>query len=321
VPVAFSLTDSTLAALSEIDRALGRLEGLSVRHPQPRLRRRNRVRSVHASAQIEGNSLSLEQVTAVLEGTRVVGAPKDVREIVNANAAYARLATWQPHQLKSLLSAHSVLMDGLVSDAGRFRSGGVGVFRGRQLKHLAPPPHLVRHHVDGLLRWLSRTDTPSLIAGCVVHYELLFIHPFTDGNGRVSRLWQQVIHRRHDPLLEFVPVETVVRDRQRAYYRALEASDRRADCTPFIEFSLRALADALEEFGREVKVSPERSEARLERAAAELGSRWFTRLDYLKLQPRLSTASASRDLADGVKRKVLSRRGERRLTEYRFRAR
>jgi len=318
MPPPFQLTPAVLAALSRIDHGLGRLEGLSVAQPQPLLRKRNQVRSVQASAAIEGNSLSVDQVTAVLEGKRVLGRQRDVREILNVNEAYERLPDWRPSSRKSLLEAHRLLMDGLLPDAGRFRTSGVGVFRGKALAHLAPPAHLVSHHVEELFRWLRRARAPLLVAGCVVHYELLFIHPFLDGNGRIARLWQQVVHHGYSPLLRFVPVESIVRDRQRQYYDALRRSDRAGDCTRFLEFALTALADAVAEFGREVRPPAEPPEARLNRAQVHFERRWFSRGDYLKLHLKLSTASASRDLAAGVARGLLDTRGEKRFTEYRF---
>ncbi len=319
MPAAFSITARTLRATGHIERLLGRLEGVAVKQAQPLLRKRNRVRSVHSSAAIEGNRLSAAQVTALLDGKRVVGAEREVREILNVNDAYERLASWKPSSLTSLLQAHGVLMRGLAADAGRLRTSGFGVFRGDTVRHRAPPAHLVHHHVTDLLRWVARDKTPTLIKGCVAHYELLFIHPFLDGNGRLSRLWQQVIHRQHSELLQFVPVESIIRARQRAYYERLHRADQAADCTPFIEFTLEALGQALEEFSREVRPEPQTASTRLEGVAAAFSRRWFTRADYLTLHPRLSTASASRDLARGVEEGRLEKRGDKRFTEYRAR--
>ena len=320
VPPPFQLTLALFEALSRIDQGLGRLKGLSLSEPQPLLRKRNQVRSVQASVAIEGNPLSVDQVTAVLQGKRVLGREKDVREIVNTNEAYERLPEWTPASRKSVLEAHRVLMDGLIPDAGRFRASGVGVFKGEKLTHLAPPAHLVSHHVDELFRWLRRGDSPVLVAGCVVHYELLFIHPFVDGNGRIARLWQQVIHREHSPMLRFVPVESIIRQRQRRYYETLGLADREGHCTRFLEFSLAALADAVEEFGSEVRPIHETPESRLDLARAHFKRRWFSRIEYLKLHVKLSTATASRDLAAGALKGVLTLRGEKRFTEYRFAA-
>jgi Fic family protein len=315
----FRLTARAFALVSRIDQALGRLRGLAVTQPQPLLRKRNRVRSVQASAAIEGNPLSAAQVTALLDGQRVVGREKDFREILNVNDAYERLDGWVATSRKSLLQAHGTLMRGLLPDAGRFRTSGVGVFRGEQLTHLAPPAHLVSHQVDELFGWLRRSEVPALVAGCVVHYELLFIHPFADGNGRLARLWQLVIHRGHSPMLQFVPVESFIRERQRGYSSCLRRADKTGDSTAFVEFCLRALADALDAFGHDVRPARETAEGRLKQACLHFAQRWFSRGDYLRLHVRLSTATASRDLALGVAAGTLQARGAARLTEYRVR--
>ncbi len=318
MPAPFSITPRVIAALARIERCLGRLDGLALKNPQPMLRKRNRVRSVHSSAAIEGNALTQAQVTALLDGKRIAGSAREVREVLNVNEAYERLARWKPSSLKSLLAAHHTLMHGLVETPGRLRTSGVGVFRGGTLLHMAPPPHLVHHHVTALLRWLARDKTPVLLKGCVAHYELLFIHPFTDGNGRLSRLWQQVIHRQHSELLQYVPVESIIRERQRAYYRTINRSNHAGDCTPFLEFALDALADALEQFALEVRPERQTGGDRLSRVTA---GTWFTRAGYLALHPQLSTASASRDLAQGVAAGRLEKRGDKRFTEYRLKQR
>lgn len=315
----FSLTPRALRALSQIERLLGRCDGLDIARPQPMLRKKNRVRSVRASAAIEGNTLSVAQVTALLDGKRVVGERSEIAEILNVNSAYDRLDGWKATSRASLCAAHGVLMNGLTADAGCLRTSSVGVFRGAKLTHLAPPAHLVRHHVDSLLKWLARAQAPALVTAIVVHYELLFIHPFMDGNGRLSRLWQQVVQAPHHPVLRYVPVESIVRDRQKQYYQALRASDRSGGATPFLEFSLDAMVAALEQFVSEVRPAPATVASRLESARAGLRRRWFSRAEYLALHPRLSTATASRDLSEGVRDGALEVRGARRLTEYRFR--
>ncbi len=313
----FQLTPEILAAMSRIDYSLGRLGGLSVSQPQPMLRKRNRVRAVQATAAIEGNPLSMKQVTALLDGKRVLGSANDVREMLNVNEAYERLTEWRPSTRASLLKTHAVVMHELLPGAGRFRTSGVGVFRGSALTHVAPPAHLVSHHVDQLFSWVRRRPVPTLIMGCVVHYELLFIHPFIDGNGRIARLWQQVIHQRHNALLQFVPVESIIRARQRQYYEALRRSDREGQCTPFLEFALCALADALTEFGQEVRPLRDTFKTRLEKARAHFGRKWFTRRDYLRLLINVSAPTASRDLAAGVAQHLLTFRGDGPLREYR----
>ena len=242
----YSLTPAMVHAVSEISEMLGRCASLP--GPMvPHLRRGNRIRSIHASLAIENNTLSLEQMTAVLEGKTVLGEPREIQEVLNAFAAYEAMERWQPHVLSDLLEAHQILMSGLVEGAGRFRSGGVGVFQGKNVVHMAPPAHRVSGQIQMLLDWLEHTDEHPLIAGSVFHYEFEFIHPFMDGNGRLGRLWQTLILGHWNPILAYLPVETVIRSRQDAYYASLSESDHAGGATPFILFMLAALKDALGE--------------------------------------------------------------------------
>ncbi len=240
-----TLTPAMLALVAEIGEQVGRL---SARHDAaltPQLRRGNRIRTIQASLAIENNTLSVEQVTAVLEGKRVLGLPREIQEVRNAFAAYEALPGWRPASRADLLAAHGLLLHGLIDEAGQFRRGGVGIYRGEQLLHMAPPASRVPQLVDDLLDWLGRSDLHPLIASCVFHYEFEFIHPFADGNGRMGRLWQTLILSQWRPVLAWLPVETVIRDQQDAYYAALAAADRQAEATPFVEFMLRALQQAL----------------------------------------------------------------------------
>ena len=243
----FTITPAILSLVAEIAGKVGRLEVLAGRESVPKLRRENRIKSIHASLAIENNTLSLEQVTAVIEGQRVLGKPSEVQEVKNAFAAYDAMADWNPSSLKNLLTAHRLLMDGLVEEAGRFRTRSVGIAQGGDLIHLAPPADQVAGLVKDLLAWLKQTDTHPLVASCVFHYELEFIHPFADGNGRMGRLWQTVILNRWNPLFSFLPVETAIRERQAEYYRVLGACDKAGKSTAFIEFLLSALLTALHE--------------------------------------------------------------------------
>jgi fido (protein-threonine AMPylation protein) len=211
----------------------------------PQLRRENHIRTIHASLAIENNTLSLEQVTDIIDGKPVIGPPRDIQEVRGAVAAYEKLDTWEPYRLKDVLAAHALLMHSLVDSPGRLRTGGVGVFRGDKIVHMAPPAGLVPGHMENLLRWLKNTDEHPLITSCVFHYEFEFIHPFDDGNGRMGRLWQTLILSRWRPVLAYMPVETIVRTRQDEYYASLGQSDTHGEATTFIEFMLRALHDTL----------------------------------------------------------------------------
>lgn len=243
----FHLSHAMLSKVAEIGEWLGRWKQANYAGLVPHLRRGNRIRTIQASLAIEQNSLSLEQVTAVLDGKPVLGPPREIQEVRNAFAAYEALADWNPSRLDDLLAAHGLLLQGLADDAGRLRQGGVGIYRGEQLVHMAPPPSQVPRLVDALLGWLATTDAHPLIASSAVHYELEFIHPFSDGNGRIGRLWQTLMLSRWQPILAYLPVETVIRGRQDSYYRILGEADAAADCSGFILFMLDALATALRE--------------------------------------------------------------------------
>ena len=250
-----TLTAAMFALVAEISEQVGRLSALSATALTPQLRRGNRIRTIQASLAIENNTLSVEQVTAVLDGKQVLGLPREIQEVRNAFATYEVMPSWQSAARVDLLKAHGLLMRGLVDDAGQFRQGGVGIYRGERLLHMAPPANRVGQLVDDLLGWLARTDLHPLIASCVFHYEFEFIHPFADGNGRMGRLWQTLILSQWRPVLAYLPVETVIREQQEAYYAALQVSDQQAEATTFVEFMLHALKQALVEAAQSDQVS------------------------------------------------------------------
>ncbi|TVR59099.1 MAG: Fic family protein [Spirochaetaceae bacterium] len=241
----YTITSEILNLVAAISEAIGRLTVLTGRARGVRLRRINRVRTIHGSLAIEGNTLSAAQITAILEGKRVIAPPREVLEVKNALAAYDRFGTWIPESEENLLEAHRVLMSGLIDDAGMYRHGGVGVMAGRQVIHMAPPADRVPILMTDLISWLAVTDAHPLIAGSVFHYEFEFIHPFADGNGRMGRLWQSLILARWNPLLADIPVESLVFEHQAEYYQALNESTRRTDSSPFIAFMLRMILDTV----------------------------------------------------------------------------
>jgi Fic family protein len=243
----FQISTAALNLVAQISELLGRWSVSAHASLAPQLRRDNRIRTIQASLAIENNSLSLEQVTAVLDGKHVLGQPREIQEVRNAFVAYEHMAGWQPGSREDLLRAHGLLMAGLVDAPGRFRRGDVGIYRGDKLVHMAPPASRVGALVDQLLDWLDGTDVHPLIASCVFHYEFEFIHPFADGNGRMGRLGQTMILGRWQPMLGYLPVETVIRSQQQLYYVALAASDKASEATPFVEFMLQALHAAMTE--------------------------------------------------------------------------
>ncbi|MFJ7106675.1 Fic family protein [Pseudomonas sp. NPDC098740] len=246
-PPPLTLTTRILALVAGISEKIGQMAATNERLQTPQLRRGNRIRTIQASLAIENNTLSIEQVTAVLAGQQVLGLPREIQEVRNAFAAYEAMPEGHPSNRADLLRAHELLMGGLIDDCGQFRRAGVGIYRGDKLVHMAPPPSRVAQLIEDLLAWLGDSDWHPLIISCVFHYEFEFIHPFADGNGRMGRLWQTLILSQWRPVLAYLPVEAVIREQQDAYYAALSAADQLAESTPFVEFMLQALSLALEE--------------------------------------------------------------------------
>lgn len=243
----FQLTHRMTEAMTGIAELLGAWKAVNADALRPELRRGNRIRSIQASLAVEQNTLTLEQVTAVLEGRPVFGSPREIQEVRNAFAAYESMGQWQPDRVEHLLAAHGVMMAALVDDAGQWRRGGVGVMAGDKVIHVAPAASRVPHLMQDLLHWLADTEAHPLIASAAFHYEFEFIHPFSDGNRRMGRLWQSLILSRWQPVLAYLPVETVIKRHQQAYYDELAAADVRADCSGFIEFILTAIEESLRE--------------------------------------------------------------------------
>ncbi len=248
-PPPFDLTEDILGLVAEICEILGRLSADLPAERQILLRRANRIRTVHASLAVEGNTLGPEEVEAVLEGRRVTGLSREIQEVRNALDAYERLYSWSPYSRDDLCEAHGVLMAGLVDHPGAFRKGAAGIVGGDAVVHVAPPADRVPFLVGSLLDWLEDANVHALVRGCVLHYELEFIHPFVDGNGRVGRLWQTLFLSSWKPMCAVFPVEHVVRERQADYYAALRQADASGRSTPFIVFMLGAIREALEEAG------------------------------------------------------------------------
>ncbi len=241
----YTITLEILNRVAAISEAIGRLTVLADQSKALRLRRINRIRTIHGSLAIEGNTLSEAQITAILDGKRVIAPPREVQEVKNALAAYDRFDIWKPEAEKDLLEAHRILMSGLIDEAGLYRHGSVGVMAGQQVIHIAPPADRVPTLIADLFGWLTATNAHPLITSSVFHYEFEFIHPFADGNGRMGRLWQNLILARWNPLFADIPVESLIFEHQAEYYQAIQESTRQTDSAPFIAFMLRMILDTM----------------------------------------------------------------------------
>ncbi|MBS0654925.1 MAG: Fic family protein [Verrucomicrobia bacterium] len=315
----FQITTSILSLSQQIYRELGVLAGAKIEVPPIKLRRLSSIVTIQASLAIEGNTLSLDQVTALLDGKRVIGPEKDILEANNAIKAYKDLNIFNPLSIKDLLLAHRILMESLVEVPGSFRSGSVGIAKEGAITHVAPPADRVPHLMRSLFNFLAAKNELSwLIKASVFHYELEFIHPFSDGNGRIGRLWQQLILIQEDPVFAFIPIEAIIRQNQAEYYKVLAECDRQGNATLFIEFSLKQILDALQKYSLEATPTVHDADSRLQFAKNKIVKHWFARVDYMNIHKEISSASASRDLAHGVVSGLLQKRGEKNQVRYRF---
>ena len=243
----FKITSKIIDYISRISEKIGEINSLENSPHQVKLRKENRIKTIHSSLAIENNSLTIEQITAIIDGKRVLGSQNEIQEVKNAIQAYELLLTLNPYEEKDLLKAHSLMMQDLVSNNGKYRNEGVGIFDGNQVVHLAPPADRVPLLMADLFNWLKTSDVHPLIKSCVFHYEFEFIHPFQDGNGRMGRLWQTVILKEWKEVFVWIPVESLIKENQSEYYNALNSSDKEADSSSFIEFMLSLLLKTIEE--------------------------------------------------------------------------
>lgn len=241
-----TITSTILNLVAHISEQVGRLSVLSA-NADLRLRRIARIRTIQGSLAIEGNTLNEAQITAILNGKPVIAPMREVQEVKNALSAYEKFEHWRANCEADLLSAHAALMMGLVEEAGRYRSGGVGVMSGKTVIHMAPPANQVPRLMHDLIHWLANTDHHPLISSAVFHYEFEFIHPFSDGNGRLGRLWQSKILSEWHPIFANMPVESMVYAHQANYYAAIAQSTAKTDNAPFVEFMLCMIQDTLEQ--------------------------------------------------------------------------
>ena len=243
----FSISSKAINLIAKIS---AQIERYAIRMEQSdslKLRKANRIKTIHSSLAIEGNNLSEGEVMAILDGKNVIAPQKEILEVRNAIKTYELYPTLNPFSIEDMLKAHHTMMSGLVDEAGMFRRRGVGVFDGTTAVHIAPPAERVKELMNDLFIWLENSEDHLLIRSCVFHYEFEFIHPFADGNGRIGRLWQSLILGKLNPLFEHLPVENMVYANQQAYYDAITQSSAKGDSQPFIDFMLQEILNALED--------------------------------------------------------------------------
>lgn len=231
--------------VAEIAQLSERIEASEKYSDTLKLRHESRIKTIHSSLAIEQNILTVEQVSDIINGKRVLAPPKDIKEVLNAYSVYDNLGEFSPYSVEDLLTAHRIMMGDLLKDAGVFRSGNVGVFDGDKLIHAGTPAKYVPDLVENLFLWLEKSEVHPLVASCIFHYEFEFIHPFSDGNGRTGRFWHTLILSKWKPIFAWMPIETIVYNNQKAYYDAIGQSTKNADCSVFIELMLRLICDAM----------------------------------------------------------------------------
>lgn len=310
----YDITPKILKLISSISEKIGEVNANYLSKQSPQLRKQNRIKTIHSSLIIEGNTLTEEQITALIENKRVIGPQKDVLEVLNAIKVYENLDQYKFSSDKNFLKAHLELMNGLIETAGKYRKQGVGIFKGTKVEHIAPPPENVCYLMKDLFEYLKHSDELTLIKSCVFHYEMEFIHPFLDGNGRMGRLWQTVILMSEYPIFEFLPFETLISQTQSAYYKSLSLSDKSGKSNYFIEYMLDVIDKSLENllnYNNRIFKDLDRLEYFL-----KLGVKEFSRKDYMNIFKDLSSATASRDLKKGIELHLFESFGNLNKTKY-----
>ena len=313
----YKITEDILKLVITISEKIGEINAINLHRPATELRKKNRIKTIHSSLEIEGNTLTEEQITALLDNKRVIAPKKDIIEVQNAIEVYNQLYSFNPTKLKGLEKAHGILMNGLIENAGKLRTKNVGIVKGSKVEHIAPGGDMVKGLMKDLFEYLKNDKDILLIKSCVFHYEFEFIHPFIDGNGRMGRLWQTLILMQEYPVFEFLPVEGLIKENQTEYYSVLSQSDKLGHSTPFITFMLNIILKALENLlnTQNRKLT---TKDRIEIFKDKVKDTKFSRKDYLKKFKDISPATASRDLKWAVDNEILHKEGDKRLTKYQF---
>ncbi len=313
----YRITGTILKLIASISEKIGEVNSAHLSKPPTELRKKNRIQTIHSSLEIEGNTLTIEQITAIVENRRVIAPKKDILEVRNAIAVYDYLERFNPKSFDSFCEAHGILMNGLVASAGRLRSKSAGIVKGSEVAHIAPPSEMLKPLMNDLFNYLKNDDDLILIKSCVFHYEMEFIHPFIDGNGRMGRLWQTLILKDTYPVFEYLPIETLIKERQENYYEALGKADNSGESTVFIEFMLEIILKSLEELLNIQNVSLSNVD-RISLYKSIIKEEYFTRKEYLKNFREISSATASRDLKFAVENGLIEKLGDKNTTRYKY---
>lgn len=310
----YDITPKILKLISSISEKIGEVNANYLSKQSPPLRKQNRIKTIQSSLQIEGNTLTEDQITALIDNKRIIGPEKDVLEVLNAIKVYNDLNKYKLHSEKDFLNAHASLMNGLIKNAGKYRNQSVGIVKGNDIEHVAPPFQNVPYLMKDLFEYLKDDQELTLIKSCVFHYEMEFIHPFIDGNGRMGRLWQTVILINDYQIFEFLPFETLISATQDEYYKSLSLSDKSGKSTPFIEYMLCVIEKSLSQllnYNNRILKDIDRLEFFLNKGYKE-----FSRKDYMNVFKDIASATASRDLKKGIKLNLFKSSGQLNKTKY-----
>ncbi len=305
----YDITPDILRLITSISEKVGAINANYLNKPSPKLRKENRIKTIHSSLKIEGNTLTKEQITALIENKRIIGPKKDVKEVLNAIEIYDHLENYKPFNEKSFLECHKHLMENLIEDAGKYRRQVVGIMKGSQVEHYAPPYENVPFLMKDLFVYLKSSEEIELIKSCVFHYEMEFIHPFIDGNGRMGRLWQTLILTDKYPIFEYLPFETLISADQSRYYKTLSECDKLGNSTKFIEYMLNLIDISISElldFNNRTLNEKDSLEYHV-----SLNKTEFTSKDYMDIFKDISSATASRDLKKGSELGLFEKNGEK----------
>lgn len=307
----FEINEKIMSDVIDIAELVGRVSIASQTAMNPTLRRANRIRTIYSSLAIEQNTLDIERVTAVLSGKRIIAPPKDIAEVQNAYEIYECMDSLNPYNINDLLKAHGVMLKGLISENGEFRSRPVGVVNGEgEILHFGTLPQYVPKLVNELMEWTENSKIHILIKSCVFHYEFELIHPFSDGNGRIGRLWHTLLLSKWNPIFAWLPIESIIHDNQQEYYDAINISNAKGESTVFIEFMLSVIKQALNE-ANDVKITKtslsNKSDMRLNKIYEFLEAHEYIMNSDVQKILTVSSATATRILTTFVKSGKLRR--------------